>query len=151
MSSRSNDDERVDPVVGVDLDDAKDLGVERLGPLIAAREAGTVEDEALPAGRNDGRRYVLDPDVGDRPHVRDLGFPSAVGRRRPRPDGDRHWKMSSASISAMRVPVAGREIRQEAFGHLACRVFQPPRLLAAVPQTARARRPGLPRRIFRSG
>ena len=35
------------------------LGVERLGPLVAAREADTPEDEALPAGRNDDRRYVL--------------------------------------------------------------------------------------------
>ena len=49
-------DERRDPVVGVDLDDAEHLGVERLGPLVAARQADTTEGEALPAGRNDGRR-----------------------------------------------------------------------------------------------
>ena len=29
-----------DPVVGVDLDDAEHLGVERLGPLIPARDSG---------------------------------------------------------------------------------------------------------------
>ena len=46
-------DARRDPVVGVDLDDAEHLGVERLGPLVAAREADTTEGEALPAGRND--------------------------------------------------------------------------------------------------
>ena len=47
-------DARRDPVVGVDLDDAEHLGVERLGPLVAARETDTTEDEALPAGRDDG-------------------------------------------------------------------------------------------------
>ncbi len=47
-----------DPLVGVDLDDAERLGVERLGSLVAAREATTTEDEALAAGRNDGRRDV---------------------------------------------------------------------------------------------
>ena len=30
-----------DPLVGVDLDDAEHLGVECVGPLVAAREAGT--------------------------------------------------------------------------------------------------------------
>ena len=43
-----------DPLVGVDLDDAQDLGVERLGPLVSARVADTSEDEALPADRDDG-------------------------------------------------------------------------------------------------
>ncbi len=33
-------DTRRDPVVGVDLDDAEHLGVERLGPLVAARRSG---------------------------------------------------------------------------------------------------------------
>ena len=54
MSSRSNVTTCHDPVVGVDLDDAEHLGVERLGPLVSAREADTTEGEALPAGRDDG-------------------------------------------------------------------------------------------------
>ena len=59
-----------DPVVGVDLDDAERLGVERLGTLVSAREAATTEGEALPAGRDDGRRLrCLAPEVGDRLHV----------------------------------------------------------------------------------
>ena len=33
-------DARRDPVVGVDLDDVEHLGVERLGPLVAARRIG---------------------------------------------------------------------------------------------------------------
>ena len=36
-------------------------------------------------------------------------------------------EMSSASDLRHRVPVAGREVRQEALVHLACRVFQPRR------------------------
>ena len=44
------DDGRPDPVVGIDLNEAKYLREEHLGPLIA-READTREDEAFPAGR----------------------------------------------------------------------------------------------------
>ena len=40
--------------------------------LVAAREADTSEGEALPAGRNDGRRRCSRPDLGDRSHVRDV-------------------------------------------------------------------------------
>ena len=54
----------------------KDLDVERLGPLVAARDADTKEGEALAAGRDDGRRHIRDPDVGDRPQVRDHGIPA---------------------------------------------------------------------------
>ena len=58
MSSRSNATRAAIRFVGVDLDDAEQVGVERLGPLVAARERDTTEDEALPAGRNDDRRHV---------------------------------------------------------------------------------------------
>ena len=106
-------DERRDPLVGVDLDDAEHLGVERLGPLVAAREAGTTEGEALPAGRNDGRRHVRDPDVGDRPHVRDFGIPTAS-------DPGVHDSTAIVDGNVVgqylrhRGPVAGREVRLEA-------------------------------------
>ena len=100
MSSRSNTTRRRDPVVGVDLDDAEHLGVERLGPLVAAREADTTEGEALAAGRNDCRRYVRDPDVGDRPHVRDFGI-STVSDARAHHPTTIVVETSSASISAM--------------------------------------------------
>ena len=60
----------------------------------------TIEDEALPAGRDDGRRYVRGPDVGDGPHVRDLRHLDRVGPRRSRPDGDRRWNVVG-QISAM--------------------------------------------------
>ena len=36
----------------------------------------TTKGEALPADRNDGRHYVPEPDVGDRPHVGDGGIPT---------------------------------------------------------------------------
>ena len=89
MSSRSNTTTRRDPLVGVDLDDAEHLGVERLGPLVAAREEDTTEDEVLAAGRNDGRRDGRDPEVGDGPHVRDLDISTVSDPARSRPDDDR--------------------------------------------------------------
>ncbi len=52
-SSSVEHDARRDPLVGVDLDDAEHLGVERLGPLVAARVTDATEGEALAAGRND--------------------------------------------------------------------------------------------------
>ncbi len=95
-------------------------------PLIAARVAVTREDEALAAGRNDGRGDVRDPDVGDRPHVRDLGVSTVSDSR------VHHATTIVAAIIVgqdlrHRVPVAGREVRLEALVHLACRVFQPRR------------------------
>ena len=126
MSSRSNADARHDPVVGVDLDDAEDLGVERRGPLVAAREAVTTEDEALAAGRNDGRRDVRDPEVGDRPHVYDLGIPTVSD-----PRAHHATTIVTAIVVGQdlrhRVPVARREVHVESLVHLACCVFQPRR------------------------
>ena len=126
MSSRSNSDERRDPVVGVDLDDAEHLGVERLGPLVAARVAGTTEDEALPAGRDDGRRHVRGAEVGDRPHVCDHGIPTVS-----EPGVHHPTTIVSGNVVGQHLghggPVAGREVCPEALGHLACRVFQPRR------------------------
>ena len=45
-------DARHDPVVGVDLDDAEHLGVERLGLLGRGPSTVTTEGEAFSAGRN---------------------------------------------------------------------------------------------------
>src|SRR6516164_4056988 len=66
-------DYRDDPLVGVDLDDAEQLAMKCLGPLVSFREACTTEDEALPASCNHGRRY-LHPDLGEGSHVRDVDF-----------------------------------------------------------------------------
>ena len=51
-SSSVERDERHDPLVGVDLVDAEDIRVERLGLLLAVRVSGTSEYEALSAGGN---------------------------------------------------------------------------------------------------
>ena len=69
----------------------------------------------------------VDPSVGDRPQVRDLGISTVsdsgfTTRRRS------SVEMSSANISAMRVPVAGREVRREALDRLGL-----PRFPAAAP------------------
>ena len=117
---------RRDPVVGVDLDDAEHFVAEGLGPLVAARGAGTSEGEALPAGRNDCRRHVRDPEVGDRPQVGDLGISTVSDARVHHPTA-----IVGANVVGQYlghgVPVAGREVRPEALEHSACRVFQPRR------------------------
>ncbi len=41
-------DDRRDPVVGVELGDTEDLGAESVGSRVAARGAGTTEDQAAP-------------------------------------------------------------------------------------------------------
>ena len=92
-------DARHDPFVGVDLDDAEHLGWNASAAGRGPR-ADTTEGEALPAGRNDGRRHVRDPDVGDRPHVRDLGI-STVSDPGVHDPTTIVVEMSSASISAM--------------------------------------------------
>ena len=127
MSSRSNATRADDPLVGVDLDDAEHLGVERLGPLVADRRSVTTEDEALPAGRNDCRRYVRDPDVGDRPHVCDFGVPTVS-------DPGVHHSSTIVVEYVLgqclghRVPVAGREVTSRS-----ARTLGLPRFPAAVP------------------
>ena len=90
MSSKVEYDESGDPIVGVDLDDVEHLGAELVGRQVAVRGMDTSEGEAFPAGRDDARRYVLDPDLGGGSHVCDLRYRDRVGARRSRSDGDRH-------------------------------------------------------------
>ena len=70
-------DARHDPLVGVDLDDAENLGVERLGPLVSADKAVTTQGESFAAGRNDVRRHFSYAEIGDRPQACDLVIPTA--------------------------------------------------------------------------
>ena len=94
------------------------------GPATADR--GAREDEALPAGCDDDERHVRDPDVGDRPHVCDLGistpFDPCVYDPPTIVDKD-----VVGQYLRERIPVAGCEVRRVALGRLACRVFQPRR------------------------
>ena len=124
MSSRSNETSADDPLVGVDLDDAEHLRDERLGSLDRGPRSVTREDKALPAGRNDGRRHVRDPEVGDRPHVRDLGVSTMSDSGAHHPTAIVAGKVVGQDLGHG-VPVACREVRQEVLVHLACRVFQP--------------------------
>ena len=143
-------DARRDPVVGVDLDDAEHLGVERLGALVAAREADTTESETLPAGRNDGRRYASAPDVGESPACSRSRHLDRVGSRRSRPDGDRRWKCRRPVSPPSRPSRGPRSTSRSA------RQLGLPRFPAAAPdgsvrRSGRVRRRGRPRRRFRSG
>ena len=114
------------PAIGVDLDDAEHLGVECVGPLVSPREADTHQGEALPADGDHGRRPVLGPEVGGRPHVRDFGISTMS-------DPGVHYPPTIVcgnvvgQYLAHRGPVAGREVHLEALFHLGCRVFQPRR------------------------
>jgi hypothetical protein len=116
-------DNRSDPLVGADLDDAEHICQKCFGPLIAVREADTHEDEAHPAGRHDGRRQVRDPQVGDRPHVHDLGVSAMSDSRAHHPTAIVTGKVVGQYLR-QGIPVACLEGRQEALGHSACRVFQ---------------------------
>ena len=64
---------RPDPLVGIDLEDAKYLREEPLG----LQEPVTTQGEPLAAGRYHGRCCFLYAEVGDRAHACDLGIPTA--------------------------------------------------------------------------
>ena len=72
---------RHDLLLRVDLDDAEYLGKERIGPSVACPVAVTTQDEAPAAGRNDRRRRVRLPQLGDRPHVRNFGISTVSDSR----------------------------------------------------------------------
>ena len=72
MSSRSNDDDRHDPLVGVDLGDAEPLGADLGGRRAAVEGTDMGEGKALPAGRNDAQRYGLCADLDGGSRVRDV-------------------------------------------------------------------------------
>ncbi len=66
----------------------------------------------------------VDPEVGDRSHVRDLGIPTVSDPGVHDPTAIVGGNVVGQHLRHG-VPVAGREVRPEALGHLACRVFQP--------------------------
>ena len=111
----------------VDFDDAQHLVEELPGPAFAARDVR--EDEALPTGRDDDGREVGDPDVGGRPQVRDLGIPTVSDPCVYDPPAIVDRDVVGQYLRES-VPVARCEVRQVALGHLACHVFEPPRLRA---------------------
>src|SRR5215207_4409470 len=69
-------DDRRDLLAGVDLDDAEYFAVESVRPLVESGESGMSQDEVLPTGCTDCRRYRLDTDINNGPHVGDDGIPS---------------------------------------------------------------------------
>ena len=118
---------RCDPLVGVDLDDVQDIEAELLGLPTAARESSTSEDDVIPTGRY-GIRRLCSAEISCYPEVLDEGVPPGlqVGVYHPtavvESDVVNHHLRHG-------VPVAGGESLQKAIGHLACRVFEPPRRL----------------------
>ncbi len=68
----------------------------------------------------------VDPDLGDRSHVRDLGISTVSDPGVHHPTAIVGGNVVGQDLGH-RVPVAGREVRIEALVHSACRVFQPRR------------------------
>ena len=60
-----------DPLVGVDLDEANTSVWNAPGPWSLPKKWVRMRTRRSPAGRNDGRRNVRDPELGDCSHVRD--------------------------------------------------------------------------------
>ncbi len=116
--------ERRDLVVGVDLDDVEQIGVEPFGPLVLARETGMYEDQPLAAGGNDGPRHLRYAHIGGRPHDSDDGLGALS-------DAETHEWTAIVGGNVVgqhlghRVPVAGRVDRPEPLEGSTCRVFQP--------------------------
>ena len=131
MSSRSNTTCCRYLFLGVDLNDLKDICVERLGSLISTSLAKRVRGQAFAAGRNDVRRDVLCAQVGGHAQVFDrcistmsnpgIHDPTAIIaviiRRRYPPHG---------------VPVARREVRFKRSKRSCWTVFQVRDVRAAV-------------------
>ena len=126
MSSRSNMTRAAIRFVGVDLDDAEQLGVERLGPLIAARGTETMRARRSPRVAMTVDVTFCDPDFGDGSHVRDVGISTVSDPGVHDPTAIVDGNVVGQYLRHG-VPVAGREVRPEALVHLACRVFQPRR------------------------
>ena len=116
-----------DSVFGIDPNHAQHLDLKRIRTLATDREAEAHEGKVRGAGRDDGRRDVCGQKFGDCPHVRHLGVSTVQ-------DSKAHERTAIVIEKVVgqdlchRIPVAHSEVSQEAFGHLACRVFQSPRL-----------------------
>ena len=64
------------------------------------------------------------PQIAGRPHVLKPGNATVSDSRAHHPAAIVSGKVVGQHLRRG-VPVSGREVHQEAFGHLACRVFQP--------------------------
>ena len=117
-------DDRHDPLVGVDLDDVEDLGVERLGPLVALEYRARLRTRCSPRVAMTVDVTSVTPRSAIAAHLCDHGIPTV---------SDARVYHSTAIVAGNvvgqhlghRVPVAGREVRPDALVHSACRVFQP--------------------------
>ena len=73
-SSRSNDDERHDPLISVDLDDAEGIVVERLGLLVAAEVRARMRTRCSPRVAMASDVVYREADVGGCPQTFDRGI-----------------------------------------------------------------------------
>ena len=127
MSSEVEHDDCRDPFVGVDLGDAERLALKCFGPWSRPEHRTRPRTRRWPRVAMRSTKFRGTPkSVVSRMSAitasRPSHSPAFTTRRRS------SSKMSSASISAIAVPVPGREVRQEALGPLGL-----PRFPAAAP------------------
>ena len=85
--------------------------------------SGTVEDEVLAAGRDGVGRRALDADLGDCGEFGMHRIAALSESRTHHPPAIVGGNVVCQCFSDG-APIASREVRREALGHLACRVFQ---------------------------
>ena len=118
-------DERRDPLVGVDLDDAEHIVRNASGRSSPRENRARLRTRRSPRVAMTSDVAFVIAELGDRPQSlaisasRPCRMPAFTTRRRS------SVEMSSASISAMASQSRAAKCAREALGHLACRVFQP--------------------------
>ena len=115
-------DDGRDTALEVGLDEAEQLSDKRL-LCLADLGAGTSEDEAVPASRDDLNRDVR-PEISDHPEVLDIGIRAAADSGAGDPPPIVAVMIVGQNRSGS-VPVARVDVRNEARVGSACRVFQP--------------------------
>jgi len=122
-SSRSKHDACHGPSVGIDLEDVKDIGAERIMSLVAAQGSDTTKDEVPAADRDGVWRHARDPDLGECRDFGDHGIAALSASLADHPPTIVGRNIGGEDLGH-RVPVAGRKARLQPLVSLACRVFQ---------------------------
>src|SRR6185312_4306091 len=99
-----------DSIFGIDLNEAKHLAVECVGPLLGAQEPGMSEEEALTSDRDDIKHHVPDADVSPRAHIFDIDVSTYLDSRANNATTIVTREVVSSHLGH-RSPVACREVR----------------------------------------
>jgi hypothetical protein len=117
-------DESRDLLSLIDFDHVKHVGMESVGQLIAAPEAGTHESEPLPADRDHARQRVPDTKVASYPRVINRSGAPELTPPCPYESTTIVCDEIFGHSRGQPIPVAARVARIEALMYLARRVLQ---------------------------